>query len=107
MTAPSCRVVLMMPDAAPAMRGSTSRIAIVCSGANVMPRPKPATIRPGSRPTCERVDVRRGDQDAHAAGEQADADEQDPLAADRSAKRPATGATNIEISDIGAVVRPA
>ena len=25
----------------------------------------------------------------------------------RSAKRPATGATNIEISDIGAVVRPA
>ena len=53
MTEPTWRTVLIMPDAAPAIRGSTSRIATVVIGANVPPMPRPATII-GARKSCRR-----------------------------------------------------
>ena len=49
MTEPTWRVVFSTPEAAPAIRGSTSRIATVVSGANVPPMPRPATISAGRK----------------------------------------------------------
>ena len=98
---------MITPDAAPAIRGCTFIIATVCSGANVMPMPKPATIRPGSR--CHRVTPRCDDaiRMPMPAENRLSPTNRIHLPPMRSASRPATGATNIEISDIGAVVRPA
>jgi len=44
MTEPTWRVVLSTPEAAPAIFGSTSLIAVVVIGGNVPPMPRPATI---------------------------------------------------------------
>jgi len=97
----------MNPDAAPAIRGSTLCIATVCSGANVMPMPKPATMRPGSR--CQRVLL--GWDEAirmpMPVENRLSPTNRIHLPPNRSDSRPANGAITIAISDIGAVVRPA
>jgi hypothetical protein len=41
-TEPTCRAVFMTPEAAPARRGLTFRVAIVCIGDIVQPTPSPA-----------------------------------------------------------------
>jgi len=55
-----------MPDAAPAIRGSTSRMAPVVIGGNVPPMPRPATII-GARKSCH--PVHQGEVPAAEQGE--------------------------------------
>ena len=46
---PTWRNVLLMPDAMPARRGSTTLTAIEASGGLTIPMPMPPTMKPGSR----------------------------------------------------------
>ena len=44
---PTCLAVLLIPDAAPLRRGSTTPIAAVASGGFTKPIPMPARMKPG------------------------------------------------------------
>ena len=46
---PTWRNVLLIPDAIPARRGSTTLTAVEASGALTSPMPMPPTMKPGSR----------------------------------------------------------
>src|ERR1039457_5900466 len=84
-TRPTWRTVFSTPDAAPAIRGSMFRMAVVTIGANVQPMPNPATISAGRKSYHAELGF-----------------------AIRTAQPiPAPGATNIEMSEAGAIVRPA
>ncbi len=107
MTEPTWRTVLSMPEAAPAIRGSTSRMAIVVSGANVPPMPSPATIS-GARKSCqdECVPAMRTTQPIPMANRESPAT-RIHLPPVLSVSRPRNGARAIITSEEGAIVRPA
>jgi len=107
MTEPTCRTVLSMPEAAPAIRGSTWRMATVVSGANVPPMPRPATIN-GTRKSCQ-VEVGVAISTAQPIPM---ANRLSPLTRIHlppvlSVSRPRNGATAIITTEEGAMVRPA
>ena len=105
--APSWRIVLRTAEAAPATRGSMLRIAIVVMGAKVIPMPAPAMIA-GTR---KLIHVESGPA-MYAMRPIPIVNSEMPamrmyLPPMRSDRRPANGAVNIEVSDIGAKVNPA
>ena len=107
MTEPTWRTVLSMPEAAPAIRGSTSRMATVVSGANVPPMPRPATIR-GARKSCQVECVLA----ISTTQPMPTANRLSPLTRIHlppvlSVSRPRNGAMTIITSEDGAMVRPA
>ena len=107
-TAPTCRTVFSMPDAAPAICGSMFRMAVVVIGANMQPMPKPAMASAGMK-SCQ---VEWVVAMADGPGRCRPANSISPdirmyLPPILSVRRPATGATNMEMSDAGAIVRPA
>src|SRR5256885_14332574 len=107
LAAPSWRIVLRTAEAAPATRGSMLRIAIVVMGAKVIPMPAPAMIA-GTR---KLIHVESGPA-MYAMRPIPIVNSEMPamrmyLPPMRSDRRPANGAVNIEVSDIGANVNPA
>jgi hypothetical protein len=107
MTSPTCRTVLSTPDAAPAICGWMLRMATVISGANTQPMPNPATIS-GARKLCHEESGRaiRASQPIPAPNRVSPVIRM-YLPPIRSVSRPANGATNIEISEAGAIASPA
>jgi len=106
-TEPTCRTVFSMPEAAPAIRGSTWRMATVVSGANVPPMPRPATTS-GARKSCQ-VEVGVAIRTAQPIPM---ANSESPvtrmyLPPILSVSRPRNGAAAIITSEDGAMVRPA
>ena len=107
MTEPTCRTVLIMPEAAPAIWARCRRMAIVVIGAKVQPIPTPATISVG-RKSCQVEWV--GAIAAVKPKPMANSirpENRMYLPPIRSVIRPAAGATNMEMIDAGAMVRPA
>ncbi len=107
MTAPTCRIVLIMPDAAPATLGSTFRMAIVVIGANVQPIPSPAMARVGMKSCQVEWVVAMAAVRPKPMAKSIRPENRMYLPPIRSVMRPATGATNMEITDAGAKVKPA
>ena len=106
-TRPVCRTVFSTPDAAPAIRGSISRMATVTNGANVHPMPNPATISAGRKSCHAELGRAISAVQPMPAANRVRPDIRMYLPPIRSVIRPATGATNIEMSEAGAIVRPA
>src|SRR5712692_5172865 len=107
MAAPSWRVVLRIPDAAPDICGEMLRMATVVIGAKVMPMPTPATIA-GAR---KLIQVEAGPA-TYVSQTKPTVNSEMPvvrmyLAPTLSAYRPANGAVNMDVRDIGARVSPA
>ena len=106
-TAPSWRIVLKTPDAAPVSRGVTSRIAIVVIGAKTQPIPRPASISGGTN-VCQ---LESGDASQKRrpvpVAKRTRPVMRKYLPPNRSTSRPEKGATTIETSDSGATVKPA
>ncbi len=106
-TRPTCRTVFSTPDAAPAIRGSMLRMAMVVSGANVQPIPTPATSRQGRNTYQADVGVAMKPSQPIPTANRNRPVIRMYLPPILSVIRPATGATNIAITDAGAMVSPA
>src|SRR5215475_15890233 len=107
MTAPTWRTVLIMPEAAPATRGSMLRMATVVIGANVQPIPTPAIARLGMKSCHVEWGVAMTAVRPNPTANNIRPDIRMYLPPIRSVMRPATGATNIDTTDAGAMVKPA
>ena len=106
-TLPTWRVVLNMPDAAPAIRGLMSRMATVVIGANVQPMPMPATSCGAKKSYQAEVGCAMSASQPMPTEKQASPVIRMYLPPMRSDSRPATGAMNIAMTEAGASVRPA
>ena len=95
------------PEAAPASLGSTSRMAVVVSGANVPPMPMPATIS-GARKSCH-AECGPATRTAHPmpAANRVRPQVRMNLPPILSVSRPRKGAAKIMTTEAGAMVRPA
>src|SRR5262245_14666265 len=106
-TAPTCRTVLIIPEAAPATRGSIFRIAMVVIGAKVQPIPTPAMARAQMKSCHCEVGVAITAVRPKPTANNIRPDSKMYFPPILSVILPATGATNIETIDAGAIVRPA
>ncbi len=106
-TWPTCRTVFSTPEAAPAMRGSTLRMATVVIGAKMQPRPNPATARGATNVGQLDAGCAIRASQAMPTPNRVRPDMRMNLPPILSTIRPATGATNIDTTEAGAMTSPA
>jgi len=106
-TRPTCRTVFSTPDAAPAMRGSMLRMPTVSMGAKMQPMPNPATIKGTRKMSHDESGWAMSAIQPIPAPNRISPDIRMNLPPILSVIRPATGATNTDTRDAGAIVSPA
>ena len=106
-TRPTCRTVFSTPDAAPAMRGSMLRMATVIIGAKMQPMPNPATTRGATNMGHEESGCAISASQPMPTPNRIRPDMRMYLPPILSVIRPATGATNMDTSEAGAMTSPA
>ncbi len=99
-------MVFNTPEAAPAIAGVMSRIAMVVIGANTSPRPTPVSTQGKKKVSWFELTVATAVTMAAPAPNRASPAIRRYFPPMRSASRPANGATIPAVSDIGAIVNP-
>ena len=103
---PTCRKVLLIPDAIPARRGGTTLTAVAASGAFTSPMPMPPTTKPASSVVQLELGVIPC-MSRSATPTTASPPPSRNRTGIRTESRPAIGATTNEISDSGRKRTPA